>query len=204
MKTRSNAPPPCAIALAAVSLAFATLVTAHAQSGLVANPDFEPSGAVTNGWELSVYGATPHVERDTGQVRAGRGSLRAGATEPSDTALGQEVALKPLQWYRFTGWVRTRGLAPTDATVFGTLQVQRAGGAGTLASGANHGGDTEWTNVVVHFQAPPDGRVRLCLFFAGFGKGTGTAWFDELTSRPCKPGLRRAARASIIASPPSP
>jgi hypothetical protein len=30
------------------------------------------------------------------------------------------------------------------------------------------------------FQAPASRRTRICAFFAGFGKGTGTVWFDDL------------------------
>ena len=33
---------------------------------------------------------------------------------------------------------------------------------------------------MVPFQAPADGRVRIALFFVGFGRGIGTAWFDAL------------------------
>jgi alpha-N-arabinofuranosidase len=143
------------------------------------NPDFESSSA-TEGWEMHVYGAQPQVALDTQVFQGGRSSLRIAATEASDTALGQEARLKPNQWYLLDGWVRTRRLDPLGAPTFGTLQVQNPGGRGTLAAGANHGGNTDWTRVTVYFKAPPDGRVRLCLFFVGFGKGTGTAWFDEL------------------------
>jgi hypothetical protein len=76
--------------------------------------------------------------------------------------------------------VRTRGLDPRDASVFGTFQIQLPGGRGILAAGLNHGGDTDWTEVALGFQAPPDGRTRIAVFFAGFGRGTGTAWFDDL------------------------
>ena len=77
--------------------------------------------------------------------------------------------------------MRTAGLDPLDAPVCGTYQIQRAGGRGTLASsGPNHRGDTDWTEVELVFQAPADGRVRIAPFLVGFGKGTGTAWFDDL------------------------
>jgi alpha-N-arabinofuranosidase len=76
--------------------------------------------------------------------------------------------------------VRTRGLDPHGAPVFGTLQVQQPGGRGLIAGGTNHGADTDWTEVGVPFTAPHGGRVRVCVFFVGFGKGTGTAWFDGL------------------------
>ncbi|HEV3022064.1 MAG TPA: alpha-L-arabinofuranosidase C-terminal domain-containing protein, partial [Pirellulales bacterium] len=74
----------------------------------------------------------------------------------------------------------TRRLDPTGAPVFGTFQVQMPGGQGIIAGGANHDGDTDWTEVPICFQAPPDGRTRVSVFFVGFGKGTGTAWFDDL------------------------
>jgi dipeptidyl aminopeptidase/acylaminoacyl peptidase/alpha-L-arabinofuranosidase len=132
------------------------------------------------GWSVHVYGAPPKIEADDTIRHEGKQSLRISATEPSDTALGQEVQLRGGRWYRFSGWVRTRGLEPRGASVFGTFQIQLPGGHGLLAGGLNHGGDTDWTEVVLGFQAPPDGRTRIAVFFAGFGRGTGTAWFDGL------------------------
>ncbi|HEV3387052.1 MAG TPA: alpha-L-arabinofuranosidase C-terminal domain-containing protein, partial [Gemmata sp.] len=110
----------------------------------------------------------------------GKQSLRISATELSDTALGQELRLKPNQFYRITGWVRTRGLDPHTAPVFGTFQIQMPGGKGVIAGGTNHKGDTDWVKETLYFEAPSDGRVRVAVFFVGFGKGTGTAWFDDL------------------------
>jgi hypothetical protein len=34
--------------------------------------------------------------------------------------------------------------------------------------------------VTITFKAPASVRTRICTFFAGFGKGTGAAWFDDL------------------------
>ncbi len=113
-------------------------------------------------------------------MKEGRTSLHVRATEPSDTAFGQELALKPARYYRLTGWVRTRGLDPHGAPTFGTFQVQNPGGRGVIASGKSHGGDTDWTQVSVPFRSPADGRTRIAIFFVGYGKGTGEAWFDDL------------------------
>lgn len=143
------------------------------------NPGFEAERA-QEGWEVTVYGAPSRLMRDTQVFHEGRSSLRISADAPSDTALGQEIHLKPGHCYRLRGWIKTQGLDPQGAPVYGTLQVQQPGGRGILASGGNHGGDTDWTEVSVPFLTPADGRVRLCLFFVGFGKGTGTAWFDGL------------------------
>jgi serine/threonine protein kinase/formylglycine-generating enzyme required for sulfatase activity len=137
------------------------------------------------GWEIHVYGAYPRPEPDAHVRHGGKQSLQIMANELTDTALGQEVTLTPGQWYRFRGWVKTQALVPQDATAYGTFQIQRPGGqSGAIAIGANHRGDTDWTEITLHFEAPPDGRVRVAVFLMGFGKGTGTAWFDDLSLVP--------------------
>jgi hypothetical protein len=140
------------------------------------NPGFEVG---LEGWETDGYGARPPIAFDPSILREGRQSLRVAATQRSNSAFGQEVMLKLGQSYRLAGWVRTRGLQSHGSPVYGTLPVQLSKGQGTIASGTNHGGDTEWTEVTVTFKAPASGRTRICAFFAGFGKGTGTAWFDD-------------------------
>jgi alpha-N-arabinofuranosidase len=149
------------------------------RSDLLRNPGFESVSAI-DGWEIVVYGPHAKFEADRVVVHEGRQSLRVDSAEPSDVALGQEVTLRPRAWYRFSGWVRTRALDPREAPVCGTYQVQRPGGRGTIASGASHPGNHDRTPVVLVFQAPDDGRVRIATFLVGFGKGTGTAWFDGI------------------------
>ncbi len=141
------------------------------------NPGFE-SG--TDDWSIAVYGAKPTIEPDAATAHEGKQSLRISSAQPSDAALGQELMLAPGRLYRLRGWVRTRGLDPHGAPVYGTFQIQMPGGAGVIAGGTNHGGDTDWTEVVIDFEAPAGGRTRVVVFFTGFGKGTGTAWFDDL------------------------
>ncbi|HEY5914482.1 MAG TPA: alpha-L-arabinofuranosidase C-terminal domain-containing protein [Verrucomicrobiae bacterium] len=155
--------------------------TANSQAagvGALSNAQFTSSRPL-EGWELSVYGAEPEVRHAEGHSVTG-GSLCIKAAGPSDAAAGQEITVTGNCWYRFAGWVRTTDLQPRTASVYGTLQVQKPGGRGILAAGPNHKGDTDWTEVGVFFKAPADGRVRVCLFFAGFGTGTGTAWFSDI------------------------
>jgi hypothetical protein len=144
---------------------------------ILVDPGFE-RGLLT--WSLAVYGAQPVVVADPKIVHGGNASLRITATRLSDVALGQEVRLYPGRHYRLSGWVRTQRLNPHKAPVYGTFQVQRPGGQGVIASGPNHGGTHDWTRIEIPFQAPPDGLVRISVFFVGFGKGTGTAWFGDL------------------------
>ncbi|HWE39291.1 MAG TPA: alpha-L-arabinofuranosidase C-terminal domain-containing protein [Isosphaeraceae bacterium] len=145
------------------------------------------------GWEVVTYGVRAEVAVDDKVAHEGRQSLRVSADEPTDTALGQEITLTPGHWYRFRGWVRTRGIDPLGSNVSGTYQVQNAAGRGILAAGPSQRGDTEWTEVALTFRAPGDGRVRVAPFLVGFGKGKGTAWFDDLAIEPIDP-----AKATVV------
>ncbi len=152
---------------------------ASAKPVKLVNPDFE-SGTLHEGWTLHIYGARPTVATDTGVYHSGRQSLRVGSASPSDTAFGQELRLKPRQWYCLSGWIRTEQLDPRGAPACATFQIQRPGGAGVVAGGRNHTGTNDWTQETIYFRPPDDGNTRVALFFVGYGKGTGTVWFDDL------------------------
>ena len=102
----------CVFAVCVFVIAISA-IAAPAESP-IRNATFERGSA---DWELHVYGAKPIVAGDEEMKNAGHGSLRVSADEPSDTALGQEIELSPSQWYRFTGWVRTRGLVPPSLSI---------------------------------------------------------------------------------------
>ena len=158
------------------------LLSLHVGAALT-NAGFEDAQPAA-GWAVTTYGAQPRLELDSALVKEGSQSLRISAAEPSDTALAQEVSLEPNRWFRFSAWVRTEKLDPMGSQVSATLQVQRPKGNGLIAGGSSLSGSMDWTQCLVHFRAPPDGRVRLCLFFVGFGRGTGTVWFDGARLEP--------------------
>ncbi len=163
-----NAPPPTTDVLRSPTAVVGVLKNAGFEEGLEC-------------WETYIQGARPTIDFDASVVWEGRRSLRVTATEPSDTAFGQEVMLKPGHSYRLSGWVRTRGLDPHGSPVYGTFQIQHTGhNPNLVAKGTDHGGDTEWTEVAITFKAPDSGHTRICAFFVGYGKGTGAAWFDNL------------------------
>ena len=125
------------------------------------------------GWTLVTYGPSAGVALDGDVVREGRQSLRVSVQVASDVALGQDLALEPARFYRFTGWVKTQGLERLDGKVSGTFQVQRAADRSAIASGENHHGNTDWSRVELAFVAPADGRIRIAPFLVGYGKRAG-------------------------------
>ena len=138
------------------------------------------SNVAQEGWTLRVYGAQPKVTLDAAIRHDGHRSLRVAADAPSDAAFGQEIQLEPGRRYRLRGWVRTENLDPKGAPVCGTFQVQYPGGGGTVVTGRNHPGTCDWTQEILDFTPPGDGSTRIAVFFIGYGRGTGTAWFDQV------------------------
>jgi membrane associated rhomboid family serine protease len=145
--------------------------------GLIKNRGFE---AGLEGWTTYPGDPPSRFEFDTDVAREGLQALRVTASRPTDTGCYQDVMLKPGQWYRFSGWVRTRGLVPHGARLWGTFSICRGGGNDLIAGADSHGGDTEWTQVSIRFRAPGGGLTRIFVHFVGWGRATGTAWFDDL------------------------
>jgi hypothetical protein len=145
--------------------------------GLIKNPGFEDG---LEGWTKYNIGPPARFDFDTDVRREGGQALRITAPEPTDAGCYQEVMLKPGKWYRFSGWVRTRGLKAHGATVWGTFSITDVGRNDAVAKVKNHEGDTEWTRISVQFQAPEGGRTRIGVNFVGKGRATGTAWFDRM------------------------
>jgi hypothetical protein len=94
--------------------------TGETHQVIMRNGSFE-SDLLLEGWDVITYCTKAVLARDDRELHEGRRSLPLTASEASDTALAQEISLKPSCWYRFTGWVKTLGLEPVDASVTGTF-----------------------------------------------------------------------------------
>jgi hypothetical protein len=166
-------------------------------AGLLTNPSFE---AGFTGWtRLTTKGAQAQFDLDTNGAREGRQSVRISVTQLSDSCIYQDLVLKPGRRYGFSGWVRTRGLNPNGALVYGTFQIQPVTQAySTNRPNSNHGGDNEWTEVAFSFEAPADGKVRIVPTHVNFGMGTGTVWFDDLKLQEISPAGEPAPSVSAV------
>jgi len=149
--------------------------------GPVINAGFE-SGELHKGWSLHVFGAQPKVAIDTAVRHEGGQSLRVSASESeiSDTALTQDIKVSVGQLYRLKLWIKTKDLDPHGSTIYGTCQIQTTPHKHFIAQGQNHKDNTDWTQETIYFYGPRDGKVRITLFFVGYGAGSGTVWFDDI------------------------
>jgi alpha-N-arabinofuranosidase len=173
---------------------------------LAATLKAEPAPQLTNGrfedaelgpaWKAWVYtdGRDPTIRLDTQEQKEGRQSLLVTAEDPADVALGQIVTLPPATPWRVRCWIKTENLVLRDRTdTSATVHVQTVDGA-TLARGASAIGSSTWRQVDAVFRVPAEGRVKIALFFIGYGKGTGRVWFDDVNLERMGSGTIREMR----------
>lgn len=147
---------------------------------LVPNPSFEEAeGKLPTGWTVRTYQGSPNqvshsLENRPEYVRTGRHSLRIHSDSGHDTSLFAPVSLKAGAEYRLSGWVRTEGLKGARGAQFNLHEIQ---GAGRTQAAT---GDSDWMGVQLRFKAPSQSRVTLNALFGGWGRSTGTAWFDDV------------------------
>jgi alpha-N-arabinofuranosidase len=189
--------------LAAIS-AISNVAAADASE--LRDPSFD-SDPPTSGWTVHVYGAEPRISGDSTVLHDGRQSLRISSKEPTDAALGQNIELAPGAVFRLSGWIKTDGLRGEDGVqVGGTFQIQGHDGS-VRVRGKSHFGTNDWREESLVFRVPGDGKVRIAVFFVGFGKGTGTAWFDGLRLEripEAGSGTIRVTRERLVDAPISP
>jgi alpha-N-arabinofuranosidase len=159
------------------------------------NAGFEDPGNL-GVWKQWVYadGKKPVIRADDRQFKEGSHALLIEAEDPADVALGQVVALPAGSVWRARCWVKTENLKARDATdTTAALHIQTPAGA-TVARGPSTTGTSDWKETQVVFRVPTGGEVKIVLFYIGYGKGTGKAWFDDVRLEPVAQAGRLAIR----------
>ncbi len=144
-------------------------------TGFIQNPSAElvESSTVT-GWTTSDrYREAVHFYDNI--AHHGTKSLFIDAPGFAEGAWYSRVLLKPWSEYRFTGWIRTRGVVASEGR-----------GAGFSISGMDlelkgFTGDNEWTKVTYQFSTGGnDGATIECRLNLD-GKAKGRVWFDDMS-----------------------
>lgn len=169
---------------------FLRAVSASAQgASQLVNAGFEDAQQL-GVWKQWVYadGKAPVIRADDREFKQGRQSLLVEADDPADVALGQTVSLPGATLWRARCWVKTENLTARDHTdTAAAVHIQTPEGA-TVARGPSTFGTSGWKETEVFFRVPSAGQIKVVLFFIGYGKGTGKAWFDEVRLEPVSDG----------------
>ncbi len=133
-------------------------------------------------WEAEPIDAAWRIELDSETRRSGAKSLRIQGKSSEELRVSQSVAVKPLTWYRFHGWIRIRQEDESSAEMSHVCKAQ----FGNFDAGVfndvvlNH---SEWMPISVEFQtAISQTQVKLGFNVDGReARKDWMVWFDDLT-----------------------
>ncbi|MCJ7588109.1 MAG: hypothetical protein MUQ00_09460, partial [Candidatus Aminicenantes bacterium] len=134
-------------------------------------------------------------------AHTGRKCVRISSKEGADASWAAVVPVRPFARYRLSGWIKTKNMDP---------------GRGRGALFNLHGmdiatkpvrGTRDWTRLSVDFDSGANDAVSVNCLFGGWGKSTGTAWYDDvqidlLSVRALKP--EATIDVSLTSAPVSP
>lgn len=149
---------------------------------LLPNPRFEETsnGKPTHWNGLRVYqgaGSDKVTVSSSPNGRTGK-CLKVTATADTDSGIAILIPVKKGTRYRLSGWIKTENLKI------------RGNGPGAMLN--RHGGErtkglrgtNDWTEVSMEFEAGSDHQALIHCLFSGYGVGTGTVYFDDLSLTP--------------------
>jgi len=149
---------------------------------LLPNPSFEKLGASGNplNWKTRTYSGKAEYSIDTEVAHAGKNSLRISSTEGSDASYFAAVKVQPGTDYKLTGWVKIDGkLSGGRGAQMNAHEVQGQEGGSRTNAFKTTGGD--WKKIETTFNSMDRKNLTINTLFGGWGKATGTAWWDDLS-----------------------
>jgi alpha-N-arabinofuranosidase len=125
-------------------------------------------------WRTANWQARADFALDEDIARSGLRSLRIASTGGADASWQAVVPVRPFAKYRLSGWIKTQDLVP-GSSKGALISLQ---GLDVMTPAVS--GTRDWTAVEVVFETGANDAVAVNCLFGGWGRATGTAWFDDL------------------------
>ena len=166
------------LSMAAVGARMRHAPAAPAQTAqgpaLVTNGSFEEmDGAVPRGWKSASFQRGAQFSVGT-VAHTGTKSAQISSATGADAAWTTVVRVRPYSKYRLTGWIRTERVEGNGKgallNIHGIEALQTTPVRGTQ----------EWTKVELTIDTAGNDALQVNCLLGGWGKTTGTAWFDDI------------------------
>jgi putative heme-binding domain-containing protein len=157
----------------------AATTSAESPNNILPNSSFEEqSDGRPAGWKTMTHsGRGAFAVADLGHT--GSRSVKISSEQGGDVSWSAQVAVKPRTDYRLTGWIKTenvRKVGSANGAMLNVHELQDPVRGGTKALL----GDNDWTQVQLDFNSGEMRQVTINCLFGGWGRTTGTAWFDDI------------------------
>jgi putative membrane-bound dehydrogenase-like protein len=151
----------------------------EARNNLLTNPSFEEErDGRPLAWRTANHSG--RGELNLGDIgHTGKRSAKISSEQGGDVSWSIQVPVKPRTDYRLTGWIKTEKVAKLGRAYGAMLNVHELqdpirGGTRALS------GDNDWTPVQLNFNSGEMREVTINCLFGGWGRVTGTAWYDDI------------------------
>jgi putative membrane-bound dehydrogenase-like protein len=148
-------------------------------SNLIRNSSFEElADGKPVGWRTATHSGRGQFTV-ANIAHTGSRSAKISSTNGGDISWAVQVPVKPRTDYKLSGWIRTENvqkLGRANGAMLNVHELQDPVRAGTKALA----GDNDWTRVELSFNSGQMREVTINCLFGGWGRATGTAWFDDI------------------------
>ena len=164
-------------------LLFALVSGAAAQDApvsgknLIRNPGFENnSNDQPVHWKTNTWSGQPKFEIETEFGHTGKSCVKISSSKGADASWSYQLSVKPNREYELSAWIKTDKL---DGGGMGAQlnlhELQKEGKTGAI------GGTKDWTRVTSRFKSGSHSKLLLNCLYGGWGRSTGTVWFDDIS-----------------------
>jgi hypothetical protein len=169
---------------------------------LLPNPSFEDmKDGQPIGWKSHVFkGAADFALVDGGH--SGSKCVQITSRDGADASWQTKVTVKPNTHYKLVAWVKTKDIHNVDhgfGAQINAHEIGRDNGGATMALKAT----SDWQKLEAVFNSRDKTSLTINCLFGGWGRSTGTAWWDDvsLAETQAPPGVTGSATGlpSIVA-----
>ncbi len=174
----------------------ARAATAESPNNILPNSSFEEQrDGRPVGWRTTTHsGRGEFAVADLGHT--GSHSAKISSEQGGDVSWSAQVGVKPRTDYRLTGWIKTenvRKVGGANGAMLNVHELQDPVRGGTKALL----GDNDWTQVQLDFNSGEMKQITINCLFGGWGRTTGTAWFDDIELIPASGSGRDRSRSAL-------
>lgn len=158
-----------------------------AGKNLIDNGSFEEiEDGVPLDWETRTWSGDPVFEVETKDAHRGENCVKVHSQTGADASWSFEVKLKPNTEYRLSAWVKTDEIGAEGFGAQLNLHQLQYEGKSEAFRGTN-----DWKQVTTEFNSGQHSVLLVNCLFGGWGRATGTAWFDDVELYELKKQVQR-------------
>jgi putative membrane-bound dehydrogenase-like protein len=161
----------------------ATQASSAPTANVIPNSSFEEvTDNKPNNWRTSTHSGRGEFSL-ADIAHTGSRSVKISSTNGGDISWAVTTPVKPRTDYKLSGWIKTANvqkLGRANGAMLNVHELQDPVRGGTKALS----GDNDWTKVELTFNSGQMREVTINCLFGGWGRVTGTAWFDDIELTP--------------------